>query len=147
MFHMSRSFRGERPQPVEVSKSSTLLGNRENLRVFPSETGKTPIWANSVWYDHIRPTLSKAGLVWVNYQVLRRSAVTLHNALGADSTIVAAQMVHTVDVGTNVYNKVGIQRPQTAIQKLDNAINPTNRPANGVVAGHAVRRNRHSKAK
>ena len=97
--------------------------------VFPSETGKTPIWANSVWYDHIRPILSKAGLGWVNYQVLRRSAVTLLNALGADSTIVAAQMGHTVDVSTNIYNKVGIQRQQNAVQKLDNALRTLASPA------------------
>jgi integrase len=97
--------------------------------VFPSETGKTPIWANNVWYDHIRPTLSKAGLGWVNYQVLRRSAVTLLNALGADSTIVAAQMGHTVDVSTNIYNKIGIQRQQNAIQQLDNALQTKNHAA------------------
>lgn len=58
----------------------------------------------------------------MNYQVLRRSAVTLLNALGADSTIVAAQMGHTVDLSTNVYNKVGIQRQQNAVQQLDNAL-------------------------
>jgi len=46
------------------------------------------------------------------------------NAHGADDTIVAAQLSHTVDVSTNVYNKVGIQRQQTAVQNLDNALRP-----------------------
>jgi integrase len=91
--------------------------------VFPSETGTTPIWANNVWYDHIRPTLSKLGLGWTNYQVLRRSAVTLLNAQpGTDATVVAAQCGHNVDVSTNVYNKVGIDRQLAAVQTLDNAL-------------------------
>ncbi len=90
--------------------------------VFPSENGKTPLWANNAWYDKIRPTLSTIGLGWVNYQVLRRSAVTLLNATGADGTIVAAQCGHTVDVSTNVYNKVGIERQLAAVEALDNAL-------------------------
>ncbi len=97
--------------------------NSPNDWVFPSETGKTPLWANNAWYDKIRPTLAKAGLGWVNYQVLRRSAVSLLNSLGADSTIVAAQCGHTVDVSLNTYNKVGVARQQAAIQALDQALN------------------------
>ena len=93
--------------------------------VFPSENGKTPLWANNAWYDKIRPTLAKLGLAWVNYQVLRRSAVTLLNAQGADGTVVAAQCGHTVDVSTNVYNQVGIERQLAAVQTLDNALNST----------------------
>lgn len=92
--------------------------------VFPSENGKTPLWANNAWYDKIRPTLQKLGLAWVNYQVLRRSAVTLLNATGADGTIVAAQCGHTVDTSTNVYNQVGLERQLAAVQTLDNALNP-----------------------
>ena len=89
---------------------------------FPSETGKTPLWANNAWYDKIRPNITKLGLDWVNYQVLRRSSVTLLNTQGADGTIVAAQCGHTVDVSTNVYNHVGIDRQLTAVQNLDNAL-------------------------
>ena len=59
------------------------------------------------------------------YQVLRRSAVTLLNAHGADGTIVAAQCGHSVDTSTNVYNKVGLERQLAAVQTLDNALNPT----------------------
>lgn len=93
--------------------------------VFPSENGNTPLWANNAWYDKIRPTLAKLGLGWVNYQVLRRSAVTLLNATGADGSIVAAQCGHTVDVSTNVYNKVGIERQLSAVQTLDDALATT----------------------
>lgn len=91
--------------------------------VFPSENDKTPLWANNVWYDKIRPTLETLGLAWVNYQVLRRSAVTMLNATGdADATVVAAICGHGVDVSLNTYNKVGIERQRAAIQKLDNAL-------------------------
>ena len=31
---------------------------------------------------------------------------------------------HTVDVSTNVYNKVGIERQLAAVQQLDNALSP-----------------------
>lgn len=86
--------------------------------VFPSEKS-TPVWANNVWYDKIRPILNPLGLGWANYQVLRRSAVTLLNATGADGTIVAAQCGHTLDVSLNVYNKVGLERQLAAVQALD----------------------------
>jgi hypothetical protein len=52
----------------------------------------------------------------VNYQVLRRSAVSLLNAQGADGTIVAAQCGHTVDTSINIYNKVGLDRQLAALQ-------------------------------
>jgi len=90
--------------------------------VFPTENGKSPLWINTLWYDHIRPTLQKLGLDWATYQVLRRSAVTLLNAHGADGTIVAAQCGHSVDTSTNVYNKVGLERQLAAVQTLDNAL-------------------------
>jgi integrase len=92
--------------------------------VFPSENSNTPLWANNAWYDKIRPVIDKLGMAWVNHQTLRRTAVTLLNANGADGTIVAAQLGHTVDVSTNVYNKVGIQRQQHAVQQLDDALTP-----------------------
>lgn len=93
--------------------------------VFPSETGKTPLWANNAWYDKIRPTLTPLGLGWVNYQVLRRSAVSLLNAqCGIDPSVVARQCGHTVDVSLNIYNHVAIERQLAAVQTLDNALTP-----------------------
>jgi len=97
--------------------------------VFPSDNGKRPLWINTLWYDHIRPTLKKMGLEWATYQVLRRSAVTLLNAHGADSTIVAAQCGHSVDTSTNVYNKVGLERQLHAVQTLDTALQTKNHAA------------------
>jgi integrase len=91
--------------------------------VFANERGK-PLWINTLWYDHIKaPVLDKLGLGWVNYLVLRRSAITLLNAqANADATIIAALCGHRVDVSTNVYNKVGLERQLAALQTLDNAL-------------------------
>lgn len=90
--------------------------------LFPSENDK-PLWANTLWYDCIKPALRTIGLGWVNYQVLRRTAVTLLNSTAnADPTIIAAMLGHTVDVSLNTYNKVGIERQRNAVQALDNAL-------------------------
>lgn len=35
---------------------------------------------------------------------------------------VAAQMGHTVDISTNAYNKVGLERQLQAVQTLDDAL-------------------------
>ena len=71
--------------------------------------------------DQTHPHQATVG--WVNYQVLRRSAVSLLNAdCGADPTIIAAQCGHTVDRSINVYNKVGLDRQLAAVQKLDNTL-------------------------
>ena len=60
----------------------------------------------------------------MNYQVLRRTAVTLlNNTANADASIIAAMLGHSVDVSLNTYNKVGIERQRTAVQMLDNTIN------------------------
>jgi hypothetical protein len=85
------------------------------------------LWSNSIWYDYIRPALQKIGLGWVNYQVLRRTAVTLLNSTAnADPTIIAAMLGHTVDVSLNTYNQVGIERQRQAVQTLDCALQETN---------------------
>lgn len=116
--------------PTSVAKDMTEWRNLSpntdpDAWVFPSENGNTPVWANNVWYDKIRPTLATLDLAWVNYQVLRRSAVTMLNATGdADATVVAAICGHTVDVSLNTYNKVSLERQRAAIQQLDNALNP-----------------------
>jgi integrase len=116
------------PQSVRDDISEWRLISRNNLPddwVFPNERGK-PLWINTLWYDHIKaPVLDKLGLGWVNYLVLRRSAITLLNAqANADATIIAALCGHRVDVSTNVYNKVGLERQLHAVQTLDNALQP-----------------------
>lgn len=81
----------------DINESRSVSRNTmPDAWVFPSENAKPPLWANNAWYDKIRPTLAKLKLAWVNYQVLRRSAVSLLNAdCGADPTIIATQCGHT----------------------------------------------------
>jgi integrase len=91
--------------------------------IFPSENNRTPISASWLWLRSIAPHIKPLGFDWVNFQVLRRTAVTLLNACGgADPSIVAAQCGHGVDVSMNVYNKVGIARQQDAINQLDQVL-------------------------
>ena len=90
--------------------------------VFPNETGNKPLAHGNYWRRYLKPTLDALKLTGVTFQALRRTAVTLLNANGADATIVAAQCGHSVDVSTNVYNRVGIRRQQEAIAKLDEAL-------------------------
>ena len=115
-------------QPASNTTSSigARRTNAPSLRTGSSrvKTSRPRCGTNNVWYDEIRPSLQPLGLDWVNYQTLRRTAVTLMNATGADGTIVAAQCGNTVDVSTNVYNKVGLER-QPAVQNLDNALTQT----------------------
>lgn len=121
--HSTRAVALPKSVVIDINEWRTIARNTApDAWVFPSENGKTPLWANNAWDDKIRPTLNPLGLGWVNYQVLRRSAVSLLNAQGADGTIVAAQCGHTVDTSINVYNKVGIERQLAAVQTLDNAL-------------------------
>ncbi|HEY4360293.1 MAG TPA: tyrosine-type recombinase/integrase [Bryobacteraceae bacterium] len=95
---------------------------KEDNWVFPNEPGNKPVSHGNYWRRYLKPTLDKLKLNGVTFQALRRTAVTLLNANGADATIVAAQCGHTVDVSTNVYNKVGIKRQQEAIDHLTTAL-------------------------
>jgi hypothetical protein len=84
---------------------------------------KRPVWANNLFYDCIRPLWQALGLGWANYQVMRRTAITLLNSTGqADPTIIAAMLGHTVDVSLNTYNKVGIERQRHAVKTLDHTL-------------------------
>jgi integrase len=90
--------------------------------VFANERGNKPLAHGNYWRRNIKPTLNVLRISGVTFQALRRTAVTLLNDHGADATIVAAQCGHTVDVSTNIYNKIGIQRQQEAINALEQAI-------------------------
>jgi len=90
--------------------------------IFPNEHGNKPLSHGNYWRRHIEPVLKKLTITDVTFQALRRTAVTLLNANGADPSVIATQMGHTLDVSTNVYNRVGIQRQADAITLLDRAL-------------------------
>ena len=95
--------------------------NPENW-VFPSETTRTPLRPGNVWRRHIKPNLTKVGLAWVNFQVLRRSCSSILSDLGIEGKVVADQLGHTLDVNQNVYTRVKFDRQEDAINRLDSAL-------------------------
>jgi integrase len=70
--------------------------------VFPSEN-MTPLSKDNVWRRNMQPKLAAVGLGWCNFQVMRRTHVTLMRQLKADPKLVADQLGHSVDVSLNVY--------------------------------------------
>lgn len=90
--------------------------------VFPSETGGTPLRKDNVWRRHIGPKLRAIGLGWINFQVLRRSCSSMLSDLGVDGKVVADQLGHTLDVNQNVYTRVGFERQEEAMNRLDSAL-------------------------
>ncbi len=90
--------------------------------VFPSEC-MTPLAKENVWRRNIGPKLEKAGLPWVNFQVMRRTHATLMNALGVDGKLVADQLGHSLDVNQNVYTQSAVSRRQVAVNQLEVSLN------------------------
>jgi integrase len=120
---------GDHRPSATLSDANLASGARPN-RTSSTTTGswrrknpQNPLRHGNYWRRNIKPIHKKHGLDWVNFQVLRRAAATLLNAQGgADSSIIAAQWSHTVNVSTNVYNKVGIERQLTAVTALETAL-------------------------
>lgn len=95
-----------------------IPSNDPDAWVFPSETGKTPLWKDNVWRRHIEPRLGKVGLDWVNFQVFRRTHSCLEDELGVDPQVRADQMGHGVDVNQNKYTSSSLARRQEAVNRL-----------------------------
>ncbi len=90
--------------------------------VFPSENPNTPLWKDNCWRRHVKPKIQKAGLGWVNFQVLRKTHSCLLADLGVDPQVRADQMGHTVDVNQNRYTKSSLGRRQEAVNSLEQAL-------------------------
>jgi len=90
--------------------------------VFPSERLTTPIRKDNCWRRHFKLRLEKAGLGWVNFQVMRRTHSCLLKELDVDPQVRAEQMGHTVDVNENVYTKTSLERRRQAVNKLESAL-------------------------
>ena len=91
--------------------------------VFPSER-MTPMAKENVWRRWIGPKLEKAGLGWVNFQVMRRTHSCLLKELDVDPQVRAEQMGHTVDVNENVYTRTSLQKRRDAVNALETALGP-----------------------
>ena len=76
-----------------------------DARLFPSETGLTPVWYTNVFDRSILPALDKIGLAYATFQVLRRTWVIEFSAAEKDPAIRAQLTGHTVDVHENEYRQ------------------------------------------
>jgi integrase len=88
----------------------------------PFENLSTPIWKDNCWRRHFKPKLTRAGLGWVNFQVLRKTHSCLLAELDVDLQVRADQMGHTVDVNQNRYTKSSLGRRQDAVNLLEQKI-------------------------
>ena len=110
---------GLRPDLEAWLQSSPDTG--PNGWLFPSDNLKTPISRDNVMYRNIRPTLSKAGVGWVDFHVMRRTHSSLMRELGVDPKIVADQQGHTLDVNLNVYTESSVKSRIEAVETLESA--------------------------
>ncbi|HEY4360348.1 MAG TPA: tyrosine-type recombinase/integrase [Bryobacteraceae bacterium] len=89
--------------------------------VFPSER-MTPLSKDNCFRRSIHPKLSKVGLGWVNFLVLRRTHSSLMKALGVDGKLVADQLGHSLDVNQNVYTSTAVELRQVALNQLEQSL-------------------------
>jgi integrase len=89
--------------------------------VFSSERG-TALSKDNVWRRNMHPALSKVGLGWANFQVMRRTHATLMRRLKADPKAVADQLGHSVDVSLNVYAQSPVSVRQPLVSELERLV-------------------------
>jgi integrase len=114
----------------KAALSRILLGDIESWRskavdldgwVFPSEA-MTPMSKDNCWRRNIQPHLAKAGLGWVNFQVMRRTHATLMKGLGEDGKLVADQLGHRLDVNQNVYTQSPVESRIDMVNRLEKTL-------------------------
>jgi integrase len=87
--------------------------------VFPSEALTTPISKDNCFRRRMAPALRKAGLDWVNFQVMRRTHATLMRQLKADPHMVAAQLGHSVEVSLRTYSQSPVEVRLPLVNQLE----------------------------
>ena len=81
----------------------------------------TPLSKDNALYRYIRPRLTRVGLEWVDFQVMRRTHSSLMRELGIDAKIVADLMGHDVNVNLNVYTQTSLESRIQAVETLETA--------------------------
>jgi integrase len=94
---------------------------RSDAFIFASER-KTPLAKENVWRRNILPRLSKAGLEWANFQVMRRTHASIMKQLGVDPKWVADQLGHSLDVSQNIYTQVPVEQRLQALRQMEKAL-------------------------
>jgi hypothetical protein len=99
----------------------TAVGPEEAAFVFASEKG-TPVWRDTLLYDHIRPKLKRVGLEWVDFQVMRSTHASLGHRLKLDPKVTADQRGHGVGVAIEEYVKTSLKDRAVAARKLEESV-------------------------
>jgi integrase len=89
--------------------------------VFPSERG-TPLRQSNIWRRSVQPKLVKNGLGWVNFQIMRRTFITLGKVAGADPKALADQAGHDIGVSVSVYTQTPIESKLNVVNALEKMI-------------------------
>jgi integrase len=119
------------PAGVQTDLREWLQSSPSSEWLFPSENPQKPLNKDNVWgwriqkgkyQTGIKRFLDKAGLGWVNFQVLRRTHSTLMRDLNVDPKLVADQLGHTLDVNLNVYTSTMLGKRLEAVQGLETAV-------------------------
>lgn len=111
-------------RPVALSETTRRLLDSwleltsDSTWVFASESG-TPLSYSNVWRRRIGPALKNAGLEGVNYQILRRTAVTEMSQVVQDPTLRAQHFGHNVDVDENTYRQAKPEALKRAMRKVE----------------------------
>lgn len=98
------------------------LDTSSDAWVFASEKLTTPLAKDNCWRRSFLPKLKSVGLVWANFQVMRRTHSSLLKELDVDPQVRAEQMGHTVDVNENVYTITSLKRRREAVNALEKAV-------------------------
>jgi integrase len=97
------------------------VDTRDGAWVFPSER-MTPLSRDNCWRRSMSPALSKVGLGWANFLVMRRTHATLMKALKQDPKLVADQMGHSLDVSQNVYTQSPVESRLGMVNELEKSL-------------------------
>jgi integrase len=121
--HPSRREVAIPPATAELLREwmETAVGSEEAAFVFASEKG-TPVWRDTLLYDHIRPKLKKVGLEWVDFQVMRSTHASLGHRLKLDPKVTADQRGHGVGVAIEEYTKTSLKDRAVAARKLEESV-------------------------
>ncbi len=107
---------------TELREWMGLVGNDPEAWVFASENAAMPIWKDNVWHRYMKPKLKAVGLVWANFQVLRRTHASLGHEVGVDPKVSADQRGHGIGVAIDVYTKAALTTRAEAAELLETAV-------------------------
>jgi integrase len=91
------------------------------LFVFPSERG-TPLSKHNVWRRNMQPRLKQVGLEWCNFQVMRRTFLSLCKANGGDPKVAADQAGHDIGVSLREYVQTPLDAKLALVNELENLL-------------------------